>query len=45
LKHLHPGKHNISFTNAPDGGALVTMRIPFRTQVPADSPADEAINI
>jgi len=45
LQHLHPGKHNISFTNAPEGGALVTLRIPFRTQVAADSPADEAINI
>jgi sensor histidine kinase YesM len=45
LQHLHPGKHRISFANAPGGGAVVTLRIPFRTQPTANAPADEAIEI
>ena len=45
LQHLHPGKHHITFTNAPDGGALVTLRIPFRTLISRETPADEAIEI
>jgi LytS/YehU family sensor histidine kinase len=45
LQHLHPGKHSIVFANAPDGGAVVTLRIPFRTQTGANMPADEAIEI
>jgi len=45
LQHLHPGKHQIKFTNAPGGGAVVTLRIPFRTVVPTQIPSDEAIDI
>jgi sensor histidine kinase YesM len=45
LQHLHPGKHRISFSNAPGGGAVVTLRIPFRTQAPANAPGEEAIEI
>jgi two-component system, LytTR family, sensor kinase len=45
LQHLHPGNHRISFANAPGGGAIVTLRIPFRTLATAETPADEAIDI
>jgi two-component system LytT family sensor kinase len=45
LQHLHPGNHQIKFTNAPGGGAVVTLRIPFRTVVSTVTPADEAIDI
>jgi two-component system LytT family sensor kinase len=45
LQHLHPGNHQINFANAPGGGAIVTLRIPFRTQATAETPADEAIDI
>jgi two-component system LytT family sensor kinase len=45
LQHLHPGNHQIKFTNARDGGALVTLRIPFRTVAPGQIPSDEAIEI
>jgi sensor histidine kinase YesM len=45
LQHLHPGNHQIKFTNAREGGALVTLRIPFRTVVPGQTPSDEAIEI
>ena len=45
LQHLHPGNHQIRFTNAPGGGAVVTLRIPFRTVVPTQIPSDEAIDI
>jgi len=45
LQHLHPGNHQIKFTNARDGGALVTLRIPFRTVAPSQIPSDEAIEI
>ena len=45
LEHLHPGNHRITFTNALDGGAVVTLRIPFRTLITREIPADEAINI
>jgi two-component system, LytTR family, sensor kinase len=45
LQHLHPGNHQIEFTNARDGGALVTLRIPFRTVAPSQIPSDEAIEI
>jgi len=44
LQHLHPGNHQIQFTNALGGGAVVTLRIPFRT-VSTVAPADEAIDI
>src|SRR5882762_6534304 len=45
LQHLHPGNHQIKFANAPGGGAVVTLRIPFRTVVPTQIPSDEAIDI
>jgi two-component system LytT family sensor kinase len=45
LQHLHPGNHQIKFTNAQGGGAVVTLRIPFRTVVPMQTPSDEAIDI
>lgn len=45
LEHLHPGKHELRLENVPEGGALVTLRIPFRTQVADEIPADEAIHI
>ena len=45
LQHLHPGNHQIILTNAPNGGAVVTLRMPFRTQVVSETPADEAIDI
>jgi LytS/YehU family sensor histidine kinase len=45
LQHLHPGNHQIKFTNARDGGAVVTLRIPFRTVAPSQTPSDEAIDI
>lgn len=45
LQHLHPGNHEIRFTNAPGGGAVVTLRIPFRTVAAVELPADEAIDI
>jgi two-component system, LytTR family, sensor kinase len=44
LQHLHPGKHQIQFANAVGGGAVVTLRIPFRTST-VPSPANEAIEI
>ncbi len=45
LEHLYPGNHLLRLTNALDGGALVTIRIPFRTLAASDTPADEAIHI
>jgi sensor histidine kinase YesM len=45
LQHLHPGNHQIKFANARDGGAVVTLRIPFRTVAPSQTPSDEAIEI
>lgn len=45
LAHLHPGKHEILLESAPGGGALVTLRIPFRTLASEEAPSDEAIHI
>ena len=45
LEHLHPGKHELRLDGAPGGGALVTLRIPFRTLATGDTPSDEAIHI
>jgi two-component system, LytTR family, sensor kinase len=33
LEHLHPGNHRLRFTNVADGGALVTIKLPFRTKL------------
>jgi two-component system LytT family sensor kinase len=30
LEHLYPGNHCLYLSNAPDGGALVTIKLPFR---------------
>ncbi len=32
LEHLYPGNHSLRLDNALEGGALVTLRIPFRTE-------------
>lgn len=45
LEHLHPGQHELRFEVAPGGGALVTLRIPFRTIGIEEAPSDEAIHI
>lgn len=45
LEHLHPGKHELRLESAVGGGALVTLRIPFRTLIDEEAPADEAIHI
>ncbi len=45
LEHLYPGNYGLRLDNAPGGGALVTLRIPFRTQISREEPADEAIHI
>jgi two-component system LytT family sensor kinase len=45
LQHLHPGNHQIKLINGPGGGALVTLRMPFRTVPTVEAAADEAIDI
>jgi two-component system LytT family sensor kinase len=45
LEHLYPGNHRLQLANASGSGAVVTIRIPFRTLTAGETPADEAIHI